>query len=94
MDLAGGGASAAAIVLGYRRSRIGRLRPPLQERGPSPPLCQRGWPFRETYRYFDLPFSTPEHITEKKATLGEVLNGDRLVEAPYKLDFRVDIDYK
>ncbi|CAL9054271.1 unnamed protein product [Musa banksii] len=37
---------------------------------------------------------TTEHITEKKTTLGEVLNGDRLVEAPYKLDFRGDIDYK
>ncbi|CAD5193323.1 transmembrane 9 superfamily member 3 [Musa acuminata AAA Group] len=44
----------------------------------------------ETYRYFDLPFCTPEHVTEKREALGEVLNGDRLVDAPYKLDFRVD----
>ena len=27
------------------------------------------------------------HIKEKKEALGEVLNGDRLVSAPYKLDF-------
>ncbi|XP_074579736.1 transmembrane 9 superfamily member 3-like [Curcuma longa] len=44
----------------------------------------------ETYRYFDLPFCTPEHVTEKKEALGEVLNGDRLVDAPYKLDFLTD----
>ena len=31
-------------------------------------------------------------MTEKKEDLGEVLNGDRLVVAPYKLDFRVDQD--
>ncbi|RWV89287.1 hypothetical protein GW17_00048567 [Ensete ventricosum] len=30
------------------------------------------------------------HVTEKKEALGEVLNGDRLVDAPYKLDFRAD----
>ncbi|URE11499.1 phagocytic receptor [Musa troglodytarum] len=33
-----------------------------------------------------------DHVTEKKEALGEVLNGDRLVAAPYKLDFRVDYD--
>ncbi|XP_031483990.1 transmembrane 9 superfamily member 2-like [Nymphaea colorata] len=44
----------------------------------------------ETYRYYDLPFCIPEHVTEKKEYLGEVLNGDRLVDAPYQLDFRVD----
>ncbi|KAL6002507.1 Cellular adhesion and filamentous growth protein [Asimina triloba] len=31
-----------------------------------------------------------EHITEKREDLGEVLNGDRLVSAPYQLDFRVE----
>ncbi|CAM8936379.1 unnamed protein product [Rhodiola kirilowii] len=41
----------------------------------------------ETYRYFDLPFCSPGHVTEKKEAFGEVLNGDRLVSAPYKLDF-------
>lgn len=31
-------------------------------------------------------------MKEKKEALGEVLNGDRLVSAPYKLDFLVDKD--
>ncbi|XP_010910473.1 transmembrane 9 superfamily member 2 [Elaeis guineensis] len=44
----------------------------------------------ETYRYYDLPFCSPEHVTEKKEALGEVLNGDRLVDAPYELNFRED----
>ncbi|KAK2973155.1 hypothetical protein RJ640_009578 [Escallonia rubra] len=46
----------------------------------------------ETYRYFDLPFCLPAHLKEKKEALGEVLNGDRLVSAPYKLDFLVEKD--
>lgn len=46
----------------------------------------------ETYRYFDLPFCTPDELKEKKEALGEVLNGDRLVVAPYKLDFKTDKD--
>ncbi|KAI9118143.1 hypothetical protein K1719_010475 [Acacia pycnantha] len=44
----------------------------------------------ETYRYFDLPFCVPAHVEEKKEALGEVLNGDRLVVAPYTLPFLVD----
>ncbi|XP_061348061.1 transmembrane 9 superfamily member 2 [Gastrolobium bilobum] len=44
----------------------------------------------ETYRYFDLPFCSPANVEEKKEDLGEVLNGDRLVVAPYKLDFQID----
>ncbi|KAE9450807.1 hypothetical protein C3L33_17293, partial [Rhododendron williamsianum] len=46
----------------------------------------------ETYRYFDLPFCLPAHVKEKKEALGEVLNGDRLVSAPYTLDFLADKD--
>ncbi|KAK9278312.1 hypothetical protein L1049_027877 [Liquidambar formosana] len=46
----------------------------------------------ETYRYFDLPFCLPDHLKEKKEALGEVLNGDRLVSAPYKLGFLKDKD--
>ncbi|PSR91018.1 Transmembrane 9 superfamily member 3 like, partial [Actinidia chinensis var. chinensis] len=34
----------------------------------------------------------PDHVKEKKEALGEILNGDRLVSAPYKLDFAVDKD--
>ncbi|KAJ8470526.1 hypothetical protein OPV22_024869 [Ensete ventricosum] len=41
----------------------------------------------ETYRFYDLPFCSPDHVTEKKEALGEVLNGDRLVDAPYELNF-------
>ncbi|KAK9226484.1 hypothetical protein WN943_011532 [Citrus x changshan-huyou] len=47
--------------------------------------------FSKTYRYFDLPFCSPDSIIkEKNEALGEVLNGDRLVSAPYKLNFRDD----
>ncbi|KAL9678712.1 hypothetical protein QQ045_016561 [Rhodiola kirilowii] len=46
----------------------------------------------ETYRYFGLPFCSPGHVTEKKEALGEVLNGDRLVSAPYKLDILSEKD--
>lgn len=35
-----------------------------------------------------------EHVKEKLEALGEVLNGDRLVDAPYKLDFLTDLDSK
>ncbi|KAJ6684129.1 hypothetical protein OIU85_007785 [Salix viminalis] len=46
----------------------------------------------ETYRYFDLPFCSPGTRKDKKEALGEMLNGDRLVTAPYKLDFLNDKD--
>ncbi|XP_024974344.1 transmembrane 9 superfamily member 3-like isoform X1 [Cynara cardunculus var. scolymus] len=46
----------------------------------------------ETYRFFDLPFCLPAHLKEKPEALGEVLNGDRLVSAPYKLYFMVEKD--
>ncbi|KAK2430726.1 Endomembrane protein 70 protein family [Trifolium repens] len=44
----------------------------------------------ETYRYFDLPFCKSENVEEKKEDLGEILNGDRLVVAPYKLEFMIN----
>jgi len=44
----------------------------------------------ETYRYFDLPFCPPDKVTEKREDLGEVLNGDRMVGARYKLHFQED----
>ncbi|KAJ6935935.1 hypothetical protein NC652_010849 [Populus alba x Populus x berolinensis] len=46
----------------------------------------------ETYRYFDLPFCSSGPTKDKKEALGELLNGDRLVTAPYKLDFLNDKD--
>ncbi|XP_047089980.1 transmembrane 9 superfamily member 3-like [Lolium rigidum] len=64
---------------------------------PVPLYANKVGPFHnpsETYRYFDLPFCSPEEVKEKKEALGEVLNGDRLVDAPYKLNFRTDHDSK
>lgn len=41
----------------------------------------------ETYGYYSLPFCRPDHLEEKQETLGEILNGDRLVTAPYEVKF-------
>ncbi|CAL5427770.1 unnamed protein product [Camellia sinensis] len=39
------------------------------------------------------PYHNPrKHVKEKKESLGEVLNGDRLASAPYKIDFLVEKD--
>ncbi|XP_059065677.1 transmembrane 9 superfamily member 2-like isoform X1 [Cryptomeria japonica] len=46
----------------------------------------------ETYQYFDLPFCAPDKVKEKRQDLGEMLNGDKMVEALYKLEFRVNKD--
>ncbi|CAA6664728.1 unnamed protein product [Spirodela intermedia] len=57
---------------------------------PVPLYANKVGPFHnpsETYRYFDLPFCS-------QVSLGEVLNGDRLVDARYVLNFRVDEDSK
>ncbi|KAL0350247.1 UNVERIFIED_CONTAM: Transmembrane 9 superfamily member 3 [Sesamum radiatum] len=40
----------------------------------------------ETYRYFDLPFCSPGDVKDKSEALGEVLNGDRLVDKEGKTD--------
>lgn len=60
---------------------------------PVPLYANKVGPFHnpsETYRYFDLPFCSGGDVKEKKEALGEVLNGDRLVSAPYKLEFKKD----
>lgn len=45
----------------------------------------------ETYQYYTLPFCTPKEGKEYKPEgLGEVLEGDRLVNTPYSIKFRVD----
>ncbi|KAI3826389.1 hypothetical protein L1987_00437 [Smallanthus sonchifolius] len=44
----------------------------------------------ETYQYYDLPFCRPDPVVPKKETLGEVLNGDRLTNTLYNLNFRED----
>ncbi len=43
-----------------------------------------------TYQYFTLPFCTPKEKQYKVEGLGEVLEGDRLVNTPYAIRFRVD----
>ncbi|XVF19714.1 hypothetical protein REPUB_Repub11eG0134700 [Reevesia pubescens] len=42
----------------------------------------------ETYEYYELPFCRPDPVVQKKESLGEVLSGDRLSSALYKLNFR------
>lgn len=42
----------------------------------------------ETYQYYDLPFCRPDLIVQKKESLGEILNADRLTNALYELKFR------
>ncbi|OIW08500.1 hypothetical protein TanjilG_03176 [Lupinus angustifolius] len=42
----------------------------------------------ETYEYYDLPFCHPDPLIRKKESLGEVLNGDRLMNALYEFKFR------
>jgi hypothetical protein len=50
----------------------------------------------ETYQYYTLPFCTPtsdgkdKPLEYKTEGLGEVLEGDRLVNTPYNIQFRVD----
>jgi len=46
----------------------------------------------ETYQFYNLPFCQPAAGKEYKIEdLGEVLEGDRLVNTPYKIDFRKDV---
>jgi len=48
----------------------------------------------ETYQYFDLPFCHPEEgPSHKPESLGEVIDGNRLVSTPYELRFREDKDH-
>ncbi|KAK9153680.1 hypothetical protein Sjap_001160 [Stephania japonica] len=44
----------------------------------------------ETYQFYDWPFCSPDQLTEKKESLEEVFNGDRLTNSLYELIFRVD----
>ncbi|KAF3439443.1 hypothetical protein FNV43_RR17721 [Rhamnella rubrinervis] len=42
----------------------------------------------ETYQYYDLPFCRPDPVIQKQESIGEILNGDRLTNTLYKLNFR------
>ncbi len=56
---------------------------PLKTRAPASAVPA---PRSETYQYFNLPFCHPKEGKEYKPEgLGEVLEGDRLVSTPYKL---------
>ncbi|KAL0389994.1 UNVERIFIED_CONTAM: Transmembrane 9 superfamily member 5 [Sesamum calycinum] len=44
----------------------------------------------ETYQYYELAFCHPDQVLEEKESLGEVLNGDRLANALYQLEFAVN----
>lgn len=41
----------------------------------------------ETYQYYDLPFCQPTEKDNKLLTLGEVVDGNRMVATPYDLSF-------
>ncbi|KAM7484754.1 hypothetical protein LguiA_000763 [Lonicera macranthoides] len=60
---------------------------------PVPLYVNKVGPYRnpsETYAYFDLPFCSPDPVKEKRLSLGEALNGDRLASALYKVEFLVE----
>uniref|UniRef100_A0A7C9E954 Transmembrane 9 superfamily member n=1 Tax=Opuntia streptacantha TaxID=393608 RepID=A0A7C9E954_OPUST len=42
----------------------------------------------ETYEYFDLPFCPPDKLIRRRESLGEVINGDRLTNTRYDINFR------
>jgi hypothetical protein len=49
----------------------------------------------ETYQYYSLPFCTPEEGKKyRPEDLGEVLEGDRLVNSPYDLQFATDVAHE
>ncbi|CAN0916789.1 Transmembrane 9 superfamily member 5 [Linum grandiflorum] len=41
----------------------------------------------ETYQFYELPFCRQDRVIQMKQTFGEMLNGDRLANAPYDLKF-------
>ncbi|KAK9822258.1 hypothetical protein WJX81_008337 [Elliptochloris bilobata] len=58
-----------------------------------PLAANKAGPFNNpsvTYQFFSLPFCTPKEKQYKIEGLGEVLEGDRLVNTPYSIKFRVD----
>lgn len=51
--------------------------------------------FSETYRYYELPFCTaPEGPVKVSSSLGEFLEGDRLISTAYNLLFATDLEYQ
>jgi hypothetical protein len=56
----------------------------------------KAWPFQnptETYKYYDFPFcQVPNGAMPHFMTLGQVLRGDRLVDSPYKMGFKEQVE--
>jgi len=56
----------------------------------------KAWPFQnptETYKYYDFPFcQVPNGAMPHFMTLGQVLRGDRLVDSPYKMTFKEQVE--
>ncbi|XP_015872609.2 transmembrane 9 superfamily member 5 isoform X1 [Ziziphus jujuba] len=48
----------------------------------------------ETYQYYDLPFCRPDPLIQKQESIGEVLNGDRLTNTLYELNFQEEKTFK
>ncbi|XP_077559660.1 transmembrane 9 superfamily member 1-like [Haemaphysalis longicornis] len=48
----------------------------------------------ETYHYYQLPVCRPDKIVHRSLTLGEVLDGDRMAESMYSINFKVPVDKK
>ncbi|CAN7998974.1 unnamed protein product [Ixodes hexagonus] len=48
----------------------------------------------ETYHYYQLPVCRPNKIVARSLTLGEVLDGDRMAESLYEIDFKVPVEKK
>lgn len=46
----------------------------------------------ETYQYFDLPFCQPKKKDNKPLTLGEIVDGNRMIATQYDLSFKKDVD--
>ncbi|KAL3220369.1 hypothetical protein MRX96_050419, partial [Rhipicephalus microplus] len=48
----------------------------------------------ETYHYYQLPVCRPDKIVHRSLTLGEILDGDRMAESMYKIEFKVNVEKK
>ncbi|XP_072306685.1 transmembrane 9 superfamily member 1 [Eucyclogobius newberryi] len=49
---------------------------------------------QETYHYYTLPVCRPEKVHHKSLSLGEVLDGDRMAESLYHIQFRENVEKK
>lgn len=45
----------------------------------------------ETYMYYDLPLCRPDTLQHKPESLGEVVDGNRLINTSYDIHFKQDV---